>query len=104
MKYWHCESCGTFSREDALNYRRTVLEDSRRPWETVGMCPVCGSEDLEEADRCERCGEPIDKGKHLCPTCEQMLTAEVEEILSEFYQERSEAIQSFADFLERRYY
>ena len=104
MKYWHCEHCGAFTRSDALNYRRAELEDGRYPWETVGVCPVCGSEDLAEAKKCERCGEPIEADKHLCPTCEQMLTAEVEEILGEFYSDRDEAIQSFADFLERRYY
>ena len=35
----------------------------------VGVCPVCGSELVTEAEPCPICGEPMPKGRPACIHC-----------------------------------
>ena len=66
---FYCNNCNEIFEESAAHSRPAVEEDSLPPWEWVAVCPYCGSEDLDEASFCERCGEPIPPGESLCDCC-----------------------------------
>lgn len=58
MKYI-CNNCGAVVDTDKL---RTVREEVGEYWgspayDSYGVCPCCGSEDLEEGEECVCCGE-----------------------------------------------
>ncbi len=61
-----CLHCGhEFEEIAAKNY-----DSSTGTWEEY--CPNCGSEDFEEAEVCEMCGEAFAKGElkgHVCDKC-----------------------------------
>lgn len=63
--YYKCNRCGEgFALEDAdRNYH------DEQYWTA---CPVCGSEDLDEGEKCKRCGEieyPWNIQSGVCPEC-----------------------------------
>lgn len=62
---YKCDRCGRgFTLEEA----GTIYEDGRR----YTACPSCGSEDLEEAEVCEHCGEIVYPWKRwggICTEC-----------------------------------
>ena len=39
----------------------------------MGVCPNCGSDDFEEMDKCEICGEWIDPGAEVCECCKESI-------------------------------
>ena len=39
----------------------------------TSVCPNCGSDDFEEMDKCEVCGEWIDPGDELCDNCRGLI-------------------------------
>lgn len=39
----------------------------------MGVCPSCGSDDFEEMDKCEICGEWIDPGAEVCECCKESI-------------------------------
>lgn len=39
----------------------------------IGVCPYCGSEEIEEMDKCEVCGEWTDPGEELCDNCRGLI-------------------------------
>ena len=44
------------------------------------VCPYCGSDDYEEMDKCEICGEWIDPGEELCDNCRGLIKDIADEI------------------------
>lgn len=45
----------------------------RRVTHYMGVCPNCGSDDFEEMDKCEICGEWIDPGAEVCECCKEAI-------------------------------
>lgn len=45
----------------------------RRVTHYMGVCPSCGSDDFEEMDKCEICGEWIDPGAEVCECCKESI-------------------------------
>lgn len=72
---YRCKDCGVFFEEPI------VVKDDPSPRGVAltsgyyydSHCPSCGSENLEEAEVCERCGEPIPYGAVLCDDCMDIL-------------------------------
>lgn len=72
---WICPNCGK------------VLETSEPVWTWVKIqgeeaihvptCPECGYE-VEEADECPLCGEPMERGKPMCYICWNYLINKLE--------------------------
>lgn len=62
----YCNGClHFFSRAE----RRTSSEG-----EPYSCCPFCGDDDIEDADKCQKCGtlytsETLDEYEGLCPEC-----------------------------------
>lgn len=70
---YKCLNCGeTFSSPDSVRdfeseyFGRTVTH-------YMNVCPSCGSDDFEEMDKCEICGEYIDAGSCLCENCKELI-------------------------------
>lgn len=69
-EYLYCSDCGSlFPVDDAGDRYASCDEDSRRPWEHIISCPVCGSEELVVAGKCESCGGPCLPDSELCEEC-----------------------------------
>lgn len=66
-----CDDCGTVLDEDELRTERSYISDYMGGcYETITTCPCGGN--IEEAERCERCGEyykPEDLRDGVCPDC-----------------------------------
>lgn len=73
-----CRNCNSvFSEED----RKTVCENRGEFWgspafERISVCPVCGSDDISDAVKCDICGEYFDSDEayyadiyRVCPVC-----------------------------------
>lgn len=39
----------------------------------TGVCPNCGSDEFEEMDKCDVCGEWIDPGTEMCDCCRKFI-------------------------------
>ena len=86
MKQYICLRCGTVSEEhDALCFFPEVhdeLPEKPTEWMARLCCPECGSEDLEEAELCDECGEYFLRSEldenDLCPACREKVEAENE--------------------------
>lgn len=55
-----------------------VLDSYSEYWGAIAhhyksVCPHCGSDDFEEMDKCEICGEWIDPGAELCDNCRDLI-------------------------------
>ena len=82
VSYWHCLECNEIIPRDEL---RIVREEERHYWlddcpvevNYICFCPYCGSEELEEAEYCEGCGDPYGPDEldadGLCVTCRAKL-------------------------------
>lgn len=99
----YCNDCCEFFREEEADTRDARLEDSLRPWEKVMMCPYCGSEDLEEAGTCRRCGGPCLPGEDLCDVCEGDLYGIVNSAVENVGGEYLKAKDILFDYLEREW-
>jgi len=104
MKWYQCEECGEFFREDEAGSK--VLDVDRSGWPygpTVMCCPVCGNESLADADECEICGEPIPEGERFCSDCKSNLKHAAEKAISEITDtgaDREDAIYWLCGYLE----
>lgn len=86
MRQHICLRCGTVSEEhDALRFFPEVhdeLPEKPTEWMARLCCPECGSEDLEEAELCDECGEYFLRSEldenDLCPACREKIEAENE--------------------------
>lgn len=61
MNRYYCQSCQKLIDDDDL---KTVCERvgeymGQDAYETYSVCPHCGSIEIEEAERCEKCGEYV---------------------------------------------
>ena len=46
----------------------------------TSVCPNCGSDDFDEMDKCEICGEDINPGEELCENCRGLIKDIADEI------------------------
>ena len=46
----------------------------------TSVCPYCGSDDFDEMDKCEICGEDINPGEELCENCRGLIKDIAEDI------------------------
>ena len=72
--------CGTMF--DSPDYVEDFSSEyfGRRVTHYMGVCPNCGSDDFEEMDKCEVCGEWIDPGEELCDNCRGLIKDIADEI------------------------
>lgn len=47
---------------------------------TTTVCPSCGSDDFDEMDKCEVCGEYIAPGEELCENCRELIHDRAEDV------------------------
>lgn len=69
--HYKCLDCGhIFPAEDAA-HRDAELGDCLDPWMAVDICPECFSDELQELQRCEICGNPVhDEDSDFCMGCQ----------------------------------
>ena len=101
---YYCNDCNNMFEESEADSRPTRLEDSRPKGGFVMLCPYCGSDDLEEASYCERCGEPIPPDEHLCDVCEGDLYGIVQGAIESYKGDVFDAKSKFFDYLERKWF
>ena len=100
---YYCNDCCEIFDESEADSRETVLGDSMPPGTRVALCPYCGSDDLEEADTCERCGTPIPPDEHLCDDCRDDLGYGVRSLIESFRGDVLDGERHFFDYLEREW-
>lgn len=88
MSDWlYCRHCGEpFDDHDVVKTKE-YLTDDPRDWVLNYECPFCHSDDLEEADSCERCGKvlPIeDLRDGICDDC-------IDDLITEFKEKNKNA-------------
>lgn len=88
MSKWYCLDCKEYfdePKEETSRYWSSSMGYDGTYEETICSCPVCGSEDIEEArDKCDACGETVYETKdvngiYLCPECYEKLRDILEE-------------------------
>lgn len=97
MAYLYCSECGEIFHED--DSRKVIAEDGR----TICACPNCRCTELDEAEICERCGEPIPPAEHFCEDCKETLYRQVEGIIEDFIGDYMDAKEKFLDYIEREW-
>ena len=109
-KWYYCWECDDFFEEEEAGSRRAELEDSRPPDMMIMCCP-CGSSEIEEAEVCKICGQPLKPTQdEICPSCEESLYKAVDalicdEVLTEnFPGDYLDAKATFFEYLERRWF
>lgn len=100
---FYCNNCNEIFAESEARGRKPRLEDSMSPWEWIAICPYCGSEELEEAGTCERCGEPIPPGHYYCEACNDDLHFIVDHAIGEVGGDYDKAKYVLFDYLEREW-
>lgn len=84
---YYCKDCKELIENDELEeadegfYTEVWGHNCYNEYSTV-RCPYCGSDDIEEAPRCEHCHDyfvPTDDDKDLCEECLDLLKDEGEE-------------------------
>lgn len=83
MMYW-CTDCQSLFDESEMEVEELSHDSEIEPGETLCKCPNCGSDDFEEADRCECCGEYIRPGRTLCEDCEDAADNEIRNMFARF--------------------
>lgn len=85
-----CSDCENVFYPEELRPVTGFLCDVDGPvYETVMVCPYCGSEDYEDADRCEKCGTYHREGELLggC-MCEECLNDSMTtEMVREYFED-----------------
>ena len=79
VSYWYCQRCrGIIAQEDLSLVREEErhywLDDSPVETYVTARCPYCGSEEIDEAEYCEVCGEPFapeDLEDGVCKECSE---------------------------------
>ena len=104
MSYYYCHDCDEIFNEAEADSRLAELEDSRPKGTRILLCPYCGSEELEEAGACERCGAPILPDEHLCDCCEDELGYGVRSLIESFKGDVLDGERHFFDYLEREWF
>lgn len=70
---YKCQNC-----QEMFDSPNAVLDSDSEYWgrrvhHYTSVCPNCGSDDFEEMDKCEVCGEWIDPGEELCDNCRGLI-------------------------------
>lgn len=68
-----CANCGRMfdSPEEVEDFTSEFWGATVRHFTTV--CPNCGSDDFDEMDKCDVCGEEIAPGEDLCENCRDLI-------------------------------
>lgn len=74
---YYCNDCRDFV--DGKTYE--VGPESTEPPETV--CEFCGSDDIEQADNCPCCGDPIRSEQDMCDGCRETAENIIKKAVSE---------------------
>ena len=74
---YYCNDCRDFV--DGKTYE--AGPESIDPPETV--CEVCGSDDIEPADSCPYCGDPIRSDQDMCDGCRKTAEEIIKKAVSE---------------------
>lgn len=76
MRWMYCYNCkNIFLEEDIISIKHEEchwwLDDKPTEVYYECNCPYCKSDDMEECNYCDICGEPIPPDKHdtLCEVC-----------------------------------
>lgn len=81
---WYCNDCGSYfdetEMEQEVEYHSELKGMGGINYETFGVCPYCRSEDIQECEQCDLCGDQVNKtyyisGKDLCEDCANKLKA-----------------------------
>lgn len=111
---WFCDECKEFFDEPAKEREsHPELGGDGITYEVFTVCPICGSEDIHECEKCDGCGEEVIEtecfGYHtyLCEDCRRKVEDKLVElrdyVQAEFdindYREAEEIIQDIADAL-----
>lgn len=81
-----CNECGAIFDESEMR----IIHDDPSPsgvslapgYYEYGVCPKCGDDDIDEAERCYLCGEWISKHRNeICMDCEIKLREDYEELI-----------------------
>ena len=74
---YYCNDC----REFVTGKTYEVGPESTEPSETV--CEVCGSDDIELANSCSCCGDPIRSDQDVCDGCWKIAETIIKKAVSE---------------------
>ena len=77
VSYWYCQRCRGIIAQEDLNFAweeelHYWLDDCPVETYVTAHCPCCGSEEIDEAEYCEVCGEPFapeDLEDGICKEC-----------------------------------
>lgn len=74
--HYKCLDCGhVFPAEDAAQ-RDAEFGDCCPLWASIDICPECFSDQLQELQRCEICGNPVhDEQSDFCMDCQFIIDA-----------------------------
>ena len=81
MKYY-CNECGEIYDETQMDSGENFF---RMP---IYVCPNCHSENVEECDRCELCGEYIEPDLVFCKDCSEDIKTTWENMIHGLSKER----------------
>ena len=102
MAKWYCQDCGETFDESEIEVDRAYEYSDRighggMYWDDEYRCPHCGSEDIDECEICDLCGEYFPPSKleyvgssdfHACEDCRdnlrRIVKAVVEDTVGEF--------------------
>lgn len=74
-KVWYCPTCDRLFDDRDITY-----SDELEVGYSHRICVACGTwDELEEAEECEICGEPIKPNTHYCNECIQILKVGLED-------------------------
>ena len=101
MKYY-CNNCEKIFEETELDAGENYF---RMP---IYICPNCRSEDLEECDTCELCGEYIEPDTMFCRDCREEIKTTWENMIHGLSKERrvnyKDMEEMVCDWIEREVY
>lgn len=106
---YYCHDCGEFFDKEDIRIKCISQGDYSEPSEYEWYCPHCGSEDIEEAEECEFCGEPVkpDSRIHFCEDCieyfDYMIEQMVEVIANEWGCPPAKAKEALLEFIAEKY-
>ena len=92
-----CDDCKNLFEEPAKEY----VNQSPEYTEEINVCPICGSDEIELAEKCSLCGEyePCDCEKNIYSALDQTL-----DIIKAFYKCDNKDITSYVEeWLESRF-
>ncbi len=109
MTKYFCHNCKCVVCEDELDSVEVYSQTWDSPAEYEWRCPICGSEEVEVADTCELCGEPIDPDRpiHFCEECESDLDYYIGQISEALSRDlgipQDKARQALFEFIAEKY-